>query len=315
METILLLTYFSFCWIVFKIFHISVNKWSLTTVVLGAVIMMGTLLAGMAYYHPASMSARSYFLTTPIVSNVRGKVIEIPVETNVPLQKGDVLFKIDPTPFQGKVDNLQAQLEFSRKRLADSIELVKIAGGAKFDIDQYKKEVKSLEGQLVTAQFNLDSCTVRAPGPGFVTHLRVRPGQMAVPLPLMPVMTFVNSDSVMFIAGFNQQPMQNIKVGNDAEVIFPGIPGRVFKARVKKILPALAEGEMTAARDMFSISRQLPEGQVPVLLTFVDDMSGYYLPLGSSAVATIYSEHWHHVTIIRKMLIRMESWRNYAKFH
>jgi len=315
METILLLTYFSFCWIVFKVFNISVNKWSLTTVVLGAVVMMGTILAGMAYYHPASMSARSYFLTTPIVSNVRGKVIEIPVETNVPLQKGDVLFKIDPTPFQGKVDNLQAQLEFSRKRLADSIELVKIAGGAKFDIDQYKKEVKSLEGQLITAQFNLDSCAVRAPGPGFVTHLRVRPGQMAVPLPLMPVMTFVNSDSVMFIAGFNQQPMQNIKVGNDAEVIFPGIPGRVFKARVGKILPALAEGEITAAKDMFSISRQLPEGQVPVLLTFVDDMSGYYLPLGSNAVATIYSEHWHHVTIIRKMLIRMESWRNFAKFH
>jgi len=315
METILLLTYFSFCWIVFKIFNISVNKWSLTTVVLGAVVMMGTILAGMAYYHPASMSARSYFLTTPIVANVRGKVIEIPVETNVPLQKGDVLFKIDPTPFQGKVDNLQAQLEFSRKRLADSIELVKIAGGAKFDIDQYKKEVRSLEGQLVTAQFNLDSCTVRAPGPGFVTHLRVRPGQMAVPLPLMPVMTFVNSDSVIFIAGFNQQPMQNIKVGNDAEVIFPGIPGRVFKARVEKILPALAEGEITAARNMFSISRQLPEGQVPVLLTFVDDMSGYYLPLGSNAVATVYSEHWHHVTIIRKMLIRMESWRNFAKFH
>lgn len=144
MEIILLLTYFSFCWIIIKIFKIPVNKWTITTVFLGAVVMMGTILAGMAYFHPASKTARSYFISTDIVANVRGKVIEIPIKTNVPLQKGDILFKIDPTPFQGKVADLLAQLEFSRKRLADSIELVKIAGGAKFDVDQYKKEVGSL---------------------------------------------------------------------------------------------------------------------------------------------------------------------------
>lgn len=315
METILLITYFSFCWIIFKIFKIPVNKWSLTTVVLGAVIMMGIILAGMAYFHPASKTARSYFITTPIVSNVRGKVIEVPVKTNVPLKKGDILFKIDPVPFQGIVDDLNAQLAFSKKRLADSIELVKIAGGAKFDIDQYEKEVRSLEGQLVTAQFNLESCTVRAPGDGFVTHLRVRPGQMAVPLPVLPVMTFVTDDTVMFMAGFSQAPMQNIKEGNEAEVIFPGIPGRVFKAKVDQILPALAEGEISASKSMFSITQQLPEGLVPVFLTFEEDMSGFYIPLGSSATATVYSHRWHHIVIIRKILLRMESWRNFAHFH
>ena len=315
METLLLITYFSFCWIIFKIFKIPVNKWSLTTVVLGAVVMMGVILAGMAYFHPASKTARSYFITTPIVSNVRGKVIEVLVNTNIPLKGGDILFKIDPVPFQGVVDDLNAQLAFSKKRLADSIELVKKAGGAKFDIDQYEKEVRSLKGQLVTAQFNLESCTVRAPGDGFVTHLRVRPGQMAVPLPLMPVMTFVNADSETFVAGFSQQPMQNIKVGNEAEVIYPGIPGRVFQAKVTQILPALAEGELAASRNMFSLSLQLPEGQVPVILSFVDDMSNFYVPMGSSAVVAIYSHRWHHIQIIRKILLRMESWRNFAHFH
>lgn len=315
METLLLLTYLSLCWIIFKIFKIPVNKWSLTTVVLGAVIMLGTIMAGMAYFHPSSQTARSYFITTPIVSNVRGKVIEVSVKTNVLLHEGDILFKVDPVPFQGIVDDLNAQLAFSKKRLADSIELVRIAGGAKFDIDQYKKEVRSLEGKLVTAQFNLESCIVKAPGDGFVTHLRVRPGQMAVPLPMMPVMTFVNADTETFVAGFSQQPMQNIKVGNKAEVIYPGIPGRVFQAEVAQILPALAEGELAASRNMFSLSHQLPEGQVPVILTFVDDMSDFYIPMGSSAVVAVYSHRWHHVQIIRKVLLRMESWRNFAHFH
>ncbi len=315
METILLLTYFSFCYGLFKIFKIPVNKWTLTTVVLGAVIMLGIIMAGMAYFHPASKSARTYFITTPIVSDVRGKVIEVVSKTNVPLKKGDVLFKIDPTPFQGVVDDLNAQLKFSKKRLADSIELVKVAGGAKFDIDEYRKEVRSLEGQLETAQFNLDSCVVRAPGAGFVTHVRLRPGQMAVPLPVWPVMTFVNDDSHMFLAGFTQQPMQNIKVGNEAEVIFAGIPGRVFKAKVDKILPALAEGELAPDKHMFSLSQKMPEGQVPVFLTFEEDMSEFYIPMGSDAVVAVYSHRWHHVQIIRKILLRMESWRNFAHFH
>ncbi len=315
METILIMTYFACCYGIFKIFKIPLNKWTGTTVVLGAIIILGILLGGMAYFHPASKSARTYFFTTPIVSNVRGKVIEVVAKTNIPLEEGDILFKIDPVPFQGVLNDLNAQLSFSRKRLADSIELVKIAGGAKFDIDQYQREVKSLEGQLVTAQFNLDSCTVRAPGSGYITHVRVRPGQIALPVPLMPVMTFVNYDSEVFIAGFSQEPMQNIKVGNQAEVIFPGIPGRVFQAKVDKILPALAEGELHPEKNMFSLSHKMPEGQVPVFLTFEDDLSDFYIPMGSDAVVAIYSHRWHHIQIIRKILLRIESWKNFAKFH
>jgi len=315
MELILLTIYFSFCWIIIKIFKIPINQWTITPVFLGAVIMLGSILMMMAYFHPASKVARSYFISTDIVSNVRGKVIEIPVKTNVPLEEGDILFKIDPVPFQGVVDTLQAQLDFSIKRLEDSRKLVKLAGGAKFDIDLYEKEVKSLEGQLDTAQFNLDSCIVRAPGKGFVTHLMMRPGQMAVPLPMAPVMTFINSDTEMFIAGFSQEPMQNIKVGNEAEVIYPGIPGRVFQAKVAQILPALAEGELSAKRDMFSLSTQLPAGKIPVILTFEEDMSEFYIPMGSDAVVAIYSHRAHHIQILRRILLRVESWRNFMHFH
>ena len=315
MEAILLATYFSVCWIIFKIFRIPLNKWSGTTVILGAVIMMGTILMGMAYFHPASRTARTYFVTTQIVSNVKGKVTSVAVEPNVMLKGGEVLFTIDATPFQGRVDDLTAQLEFARKRLADNQKLVKLAGGAKFEVEQYEKEVKSLEGQLATAQFDLDSCVVRAPGPGFVAHLRVRPGQIAVPFPVAPLMTFVNTDSKMLIAGFTQQPMQNIKAGNHAEILYKGIPGRVFQAKVVRILDALAEGELSPGRNMVSLSTQLPEGLIPVLVELEEEMGGFFVPLGSDAVVAVYSEKWHHVTIIRKVLLRAESWRNFLHFH
>ncbi len=315
METLLILTYSCLCWIIFKIFKIPVNKWSLTTVVLGGVGMLGTILAGMAYFHPASISARSYFVTTPIVSNVRGKVIEVNVQPNTPLKKGDILCKIDPIPFQAQVDNIKAQLDFAQKRLEESQALADASAGSVYDVERFAKDVQTFKAQLNDAQFDLDSTIIKAPTDGFVTHLRLRPGMMAVPLPVMPVMSFVQTDDSIFVAGFSQQPMQNIKVGNHAEIIFPGVPGRIFSGRVSHILGALAEGQLSPSANMVKVQYNLPEGLIPVFIEFEDDMSEFFLPMGSIATVAVYSERWHHVTIIRKMLMRMMSWRNFAKFH
>ncbi|TWT82157.1 Inner membrane protein YibH [Planctomycetes bacterium CA13] len=45
-----------------------------------------------------------------IVPNVSGEVIEVPVEPLATLAPGDVLFQIDPVPYQAAVDRLNAQL-------------------------------------------------------------------------------------------------------------------------------------------------------------------------------------------------------------
>lgn len=315
METLLILTYASLCWVIFKIFKIPVNKWSLTTVVLGGVMMMGTILAGMAYFHPASITARSYFVTTPIVANVRGKVVEVLVQPNVELKKGDILCKIDPIPFQAKVDSLVAQQDLAQKRLEESTTLAAASAGSVFEVERYETEVRTLAAQLINAQFDLDSTVIRAPTDGFVTHLRLRPGMMAVPLPIAPILTFVHTDEPLFVAGFSQQPMQNIKVGNHAEVIFPGVPGRIFQGTVSKILGALAEGQLAPSAAMVRTSPNLPEGLIPVIIKFDNDLSGFFLPMGSIGTVAVYSEKWHHVTIIRKMLMRMKSWQNFARFH
>ncbi|MBN4071696.1 hypothetical protein JYT30_00875, partial [Desulfotalea psychrophila] len=93
------------------------------------------------------------------------------------------------------------------------------------------------------------------------------------------------------------------------------IPGRVFKAKVAQLLPALAEGELSAKKDMFSLSKQLPQGYIPVILTLEEDMSEFYIPMGSDAVVAIYSHRAHHIQILRRILLRIESWRNFIHFH
>ena len=44
--------------------------------------------------------------------------------------------------------------------------------------------VAQLRADLRDAEFDLDMTTVRAPGPGFVTQLALRPGMYVIPAPL-----------------------------------------------------------------------------------------------------------------------------------
>jgi len=100
MELVLILLYTSICIVIFKIFRIPVNQWSLSTAVLGGIVGIALLLIGMAYNHPFSANACIYFSVTPVYAGVRGRVIDVPVKANVPLKAGDVLFQIDPRPYQ-----------------------------------------------------------------------------------------------------------------------------------------------------------------------------------------------------------------------
>src|SRR5215813_8158034 len=110
MEILLVLIYVSICVAIFKIFRIPVNQWSLATATLGGIVGIFLLLLIMSYNHPFSANARIYFATTPVLPGVRGRVIEVPVQTNAPLKEGDVLFRIDPKPYEYIVQQKQAAL-------------------------------------------------------------------------------------------------------------------------------------------------------------------------------------------------------------
>ena len=70
--------------------------------------MIGFILLVMNYNHPFSANARIYFVTTPVMPNVKGHVIDVPVKANEALKQGDVLFRIDPDPYQFEVDKRRA---------------------------------------------------------------------------------------------------------------------------------------------------------------------------------------------------------------
>lgn len=371
MDLLLILTYAALCIAIFKIFKIPLNKWTVPTAVLGGVVLIGTLILLMNYNHPFSQIGGQYYATTPIVSSVRGKVVEVEVEANQPMRKGDVLFRIDPVPFEADVIRAKAaladaeqdvlQLESVYKAAqSDTIKAVAERDKAEREYDRYQKGFKkgaftaqqvdtrlqtfkanqaALEAaqakeesarldfeseiygenttvaqrkaQVIQAEFNLQETVVRAPTDGYVTQLALRPGMMAVPLPLAPLMTFVHTEDNYYVGAFRQNSLQRLQPGFEAEFLFRALPGKVFKGRVVEVLPTIAEGQFTASGTLRTTQSFNTMGRALVKLEIVDDMSEYILPTGSNAEIAVYSDSFTHVSIMRKVLIRMKSWQNY----
>ena len=94
-------TYGVLCWLVFKKFKlVPITTYTVCTAIFGGIVILGLLFISLSVFHPVSHDGRMYAPTVQIVPQVRGTVIDVPVEANQPLKKGDVLFCIDPQPFQ-----------------------------------------------------------------------------------------------------------------------------------------------------------------------------------------------------------------------
>lgn len=375
METLLLLCYAALSIAIFKIFRIPLNKWTVPTSVLGGVVLIGALILGMNYNFPYTDIGKQVFRTVPVVSQTRGRVMSVPVQPNQMLHKGDVLFTLDPTPFQAQVDDLTAQVKAASQ---DALSLNAALNSAQADLqkaialrDRAQREyarfqaghdkgafsdqmvdtrrqswkadeaavaaaqasvvqahnnlnsvvngentkVASLLAQLRAAEFKLENTVVRAPSDGYVSTVGLRPGTMSTALGLKPVMTFVptgEADKREFVAAFRQNSLQRLEKGEQAELLFPAVPGTVFHAEVTEVLPAIGESQFQGQGTLLTTRDLDTRGRALVVFRVTDTrLQNYHLPQGTDVEAAVYSGHLEHLSLIRKILIRMKSWENY----
>lgn len=372
MELLLILTYTAICIFIFKIFNLPLNKWTVPTAALGGVIILGVLVLVMNYNHPYTKVAREFFVTTPIVPGVTGIVTEVEIQPDQLVEKGTVLFRIDPKPFESVVRQKQALLADSQegvKELEASVAAARarvlettadrdrsqgvferyergfdsgafaevelenrrqlyLSGEAALDraeadldraqiefeavIDGENPTVARLQAELAQARYDLERTVVRAPTSGYVSQLLLRPGMMAASLPLRPVMTFIHDEKPTLVAAFRQNSALRLREGYEAEIVYPSIPGRAFHGKVTKMVPNLGEGQLQTSGALIGTAQAYQSlGRVLVVIEVTDDLSEFNLPAGSRAQVAVYSEHAHHVAILRKILLRMSSWENY----
>jgi multidrug resistance efflux pump len=317
MDLLIVLTYAAICIAIFKI---KITKWSVPTAILGGIVLISTLILLMNYNHPYSEASRHYFVTTPIVPTIKGKVVSVPITGGQKLKAGDVLFKIDPEPFQDQLDIVNAKLKVAKLHLKRNQNMISQGAGVQADLEDAIARVDTLEAEQRIAQFNLDESVVRAPTDGYATQVFIRPGMMAVTLPTRPSMIFIHDEDFLHIGWFRQNSTLRLTAGSEAEVAFDSIPGEVFTGEVLMVIGGVAEGQLSASGSLLKVTKESAQpGRVPILIKITDPAFKKYaekLPGGAFGQAAIYSEHFEHVAIMRKMVLRMSSWMNYLfPFH
>jgi multidrug resistance efflux pump len=113
---IILCLYLVALWLVFSKLKLVRWGWASGTVaVLVGAFILAVFLALFNYLTPSgkvTVAGR----VVEVIPNVTGQIIAIPVKTNVPVKSGDVLFQIDPAPFQYKVAQLKASLAGAKQQ-------------------------------------------------------------------------------------------------------------------------------------------------------------------------------------------------------
>jgi multidrug resistance efflux pump len=90
-------------------------KWVLLLIVLS---LAWYLLADR--YTPYTQQARVGAFVIPVASEVAGRVVRVNVRNNQDVKAGDVLFEVDPQPYQIAVDRSRADLESTRRQIGAS---------------------------------------------------------------------------------------------------------------------------------------------------------------------------------------------------
>lgn len=314
MIVFLTLIYVAILFLAIKIGLIKLNTFWKLSPAIWMVLLFFVLFVPMQWGAPSG-AVNQYQAVVEIIPNVSGEVTEVDVSALEAAKEGDVLFRIDPTQYQSRVDQLTAQLELSQLNLDRAQDLMDRGVGRQLDVDIYRAQVLNYSAQLDNANWELGETVVRAPSDGVVVGLTLRPGQRVSNMPIRSWIAFVRSDEYRLAVGIPQSRIRHVRPGQDVEVTLRLVPGKILKARVLEIVKINPSAQLPP-------SGMIPPAPVPadptlpfsVIIEMEEDVLGLAkVPGGAVGTAAIYTDSVAATHVIRRVMIRMEAWLNYIK--
>jgi multidrug resistance efflux pump len=150
MDILILGIYAFFVWLIFfKFKWLPWNVTSMVIVITIPIVGLTILILLLNVFAPSSNDVRVVKPVINIVPQVGGRVIEVPVEPNRLVKKGEVLFRIDPTPYELAVRSLEAQLA---NAVAGGREVIEQVGGAAGGLAAAQGAVKQADARVREAE-------------------------------------------------------------------------------------------------------------------------------------------------------------------
>ena len=232
-----------------------------------------------------------------VTPQVSGSILQLNVRDNQLVKAGDVLFRIDDTPYKIALLNDRAQLakakaevaraqaeqkkaasDASRRRhlsqnfiSAEDLENANTAlNTATTNLEAAKAVVGVAQATLDHAQWQLTQTEIKAPVDGWVTNLSTRVGDYAAVG--HPVFALVDSRSFYVVGYFEETKLRNIRPGDSAQIILYSSKQKL-QGHVSSIGRAIVDQSVESGGDLVAnIKPNIPwvrlAQRVPVRIEF-----------------------------------------------
>ncbi|WP_119834665.1 efflux RND transporter periplasmic adaptor subunit [Klebsiella michiganensis] len=232
-----------------------------------------------------------------VTPQVSGSILQLNVRDNQLVKAGDVLFRIDDTPYKIALLNARAQLakakaevaraqaeqkkaasDASRRRhlsqnfiSAEDLENANTAlNTATTNLEAAKAVVGVAQATLDHAQWQLTQTEIKAPVDGWVTNLSTRVGDYAAVG--HPVFALVDSRSFYVVGYFEETKLRNIRPGDSAQIILHSSKQKL-QGHVSSIGRAIVDQSVESGGDLVAnIKPNIPwvrlAQRVPVRIEF-----------------------------------------------
>jgi multidrug resistance efflux pump len=182
-----------------------------------------------------------------IAPRVSGPIIQVAVHDNQEVQKGDLLFEIDPTDFQAQVDvadgqvkNDEATLKQQQQNLDRQTNLYKNHVTAQQDFQNAQDSFAAAQAQLISAKANLELAKLNlaytkvfAPVDGYVTNMNTSDGTYVTAG--KQLMALVDTGSFWIAAYFKETQLPHISLGQKANLTIMGYNNQPFQGIVRSV--------------------------------------------------------------------------------
>lgn len=167
-----------------------------------------------------------------IAPEVSGTVSAVPVRDNQYVRQGDILYEIDPERFRLAVALAEAEVEAKRQdmlvRQTTARRHQQLKGVVSEEAAQQSSGASAVAGatylsavaMLDLAKLNMARSTVRAPVDGYVSNLRLRPGDYATAG--LTKVTVLDAASFWITGYFEETKIRKIRVGDAARIMLMG---------------------------------------------------------------------------------------------
>lgn len=249
--------------------------------------------------HPSTDDAYVQANTINIAAQITGPVANIYVQDHQVVSKGQLLFTIDPSPFQIAVDKAsaavaaqQATLVLAEQNAERILRLVKMGQESKAtgdqvqsQLDNAKAQLLALNAQLSQAKLDLEHTRIIAPSSGVVTQFLLRPGNNVVASTTLFML--VEQSNFWVDANFKETQVARIQPGQPVKITIDMFPNHVFYGKVDAVSSASGAIFSLLPPENASGNWVKVTQRFPVKVLIINPDPAYPLRAGSTATITI----------------------------